>query len=217
MGAIAVAQTASPTVDSPNPEECTTEPLAIEELLVVVGSPPPAGAGEENSAGRAASPVPFTLPEGEPADDATVAGVTATIRILFACMNAGHALRGMSQLTDEFIQQQVGFQVYDEDTLAFLQASPAPRPEEQQVLLFGIREVTVHADGRAGVLVDYHDPAAPPESTVGFETDLWIFEQQPDGAWHLDESIENLEGQHPPDVPPVAPPSAAASPAPAAS
>jgi hypothetical protein len=44
-----------------------------------------------------------------------------------------------------------------------------------------------------------------------------IFEQQPDGAWHLDESIENLEGQHPPDVPPAAPPSAAASPAPAAS
>jgi hypothetical protein len=217
MGAIAVAQTASPNYDTPDADECTVEPRPIEELMAVVGSPPPAGSGEENSAARAASPAPFVLPEGEPADEATVAAVTATIRGFFACMNAGEGLRGMAQLTDEFIQQQIGFQVYDADTIAYLHASPVPLPEEQQVRLFGIREVTVHADGRVGALIDYFGPAAPPESPLGWETDLMIFEQQPDGAWHLDESIENLEGQHPPDVPPAAPPSAAASPAPAAS
>jgi hypothetical protein len=27
-----------------------------------------------------------------------------------------------------------------------------------------------------------------------------IFELQPDGRWYLDEVIENLEGQHGPDV-----------------
>jgi hypothetical protein len=59
-------------------------------------------------------------------------------------MNAGEGLRGMAQLTDEFIQQQIGFQVYDADTIAYLHASPVPLPEEQQVRLFGIREVTVH-------------------------------------------------------------------------
>jgi hypothetical protein len=210
-GSIAFGQSPGPSVDTPNPEECTVEPRSIDELLVVVGSPPPAGSGEQNSAARAASPEPFELPAGEPADAQTVAGVTETVRQLFACMNAGAPLRGMSRVTDEFIQTQVGYQVYDEDTLASFQASPMPRPEEQQVQLLGVREVTLHADGRVGALIDYFDPAAAIESALGFETDLFVFEQQSDGAWHLDESIENLEGQHPPEVPPIAPPSPDAS------
>jgi hypothetical protein len=216
-GSIAFGQSPSPTVDSPNPEECTDEPRSIDDLMLVVGSPPPAGSGEENSAARAASPEPFELLDGEPADEETVAGVTETIRQLFACMNAGEALRGMSRVTDEFIRTQVGYQVYDEDTVAFLQASPVPLPEEQQVQLHGIREITRHADGRVGALVDYFGPAAPPESPLGWETDLFIFEQQADGEWHLDESIENLEGQHPPEVPPRTPPPSSGAPSPAAS
>jgi hypothetical protein len=216
-GSVALAQSPSPIVDTPNPEECTAEPRSIDDLLLVVGSPPPAGSGEDNSAARAASPEPFDLPAGEPADEETVAGVTATIRQIFACQNAGEALRGMSRVTDEFIRTQVGYQVYDEDTLAFLQASPVPLSEEQQVQLHGIREITRHADGRVGALVDYFAPAAPPESPLGWETDLWIFEQQPDGEWHLDESIENLEGQYPPDVPPRTPPPSSPAPSPAAS
>jgi hypothetical protein len=63
--------------------------------------------------------------------------------------------------------------------------------------------VTVYPDGRVGALVDYFSvpgPNSPPDSAEGFETDLMIFELQPDGRWYLDEVIENLEGQYGPDV-----------------
>jgi hypothetical protein len=193
------AQEATPAVDlSPNPEECTVEPRILEDLQALVGTPAPEGAGEATMIALAASPVPFELPTGEPADEATIAAITAVLRQQFACYNAGEGLRGLALLTDDFIISQVGLAVFDEDLIAFLIAEPVPLPEEQQTQLLGVREVTLYTDGRVGALVDYFGPTSPPDSLTGFETDLNIYEQQPDGRWLLDEVVENLEGQHGP-------------------
>jgi hypothetical protein len=202
----AAAQEASPAAAAPDltvdPALCTNEPRPLEEFLAAVGSPAPRGAGEESSVSRAAEPgTGVTLPEGQPADADQVAGVTDTIYGFFACNNAGDTLRAISRLTDDFVASQIGLSFYDEDFIELLQASPVPVAESDQTLLFGIRDVTTYPDGRVGALIDYFSPAAPTESELGYETDLFIFEQVASGAWHLDEVVENLEALYPPSFP----------------
>ena len=201
------AQEATPTADnSPNPEECVMEPRALEDLQQMVGTPHPAGAGEATAIARAATPVAFQLPQGEPADAATVEVIAQLIRHQFACHNAGHYLAGFAGTTDEFIRSQVGVALFDEDLVAVLEATPQPLPEQLQTQLLGVSDVTIYPDGRAGALVQYLSPTGPRNSLhpTGQETDLWIFAQQPDGQWLLDEVVENLEGQHGPLATPTA-------------
>lgn len=204
---VTAAQEATPAPDnSPNPEECVMEPRALEDLQLMVGTPHPAGAGEASAIARAATPASFQLPQGEPPDAATVEAITQLIRHQFACHNAGHYLAGFAGTTDEFISSQVGTALFDADLVAVLEATPQPLAEELQTQLLEVSDVTIHPDGRAGALVHYLSPTGPCDSLhpTGQETDLWIFEQQPDGQWLLDEVVENLEGQHGPLATPTA-------------
>jgi hypothetical protein len=199
LAATAIAQDATPPTDmSPNPELCVVEPRPIEELQAIYGTPAPAGAGEAVSA-EEATPVAFELPTGTPADEATVAAITAAVEQLTACYNAGHFLAGLSLVTDEFLVSQVGLALFDEDFVATMTASPVALPEEQQTVLLGVREVIVLEDGRVAALVDYMSPTPQPEGIEGLETDLFIFENV-EGVWLLDESVQNVEGTHGPDM-----------------
>lgn len=192
------AQDATPTADpSPNGDECALEPRTIDELQAVYGDPHPAGSGEATSVAMHATPAIDALPVGEPADEETVAAITAAVRHQFACFNGGDHLRGLSGVTDEFLQNQVGQALFDEDFVALLENEPVALPEDEQTHLLGIRDVTAYEDGRVGALVDFRAGFGPEEGINGFETDLWIFENV-DGTWLLDESFENLEATHAP-------------------
>jgi hypothetical protein len=193
IGASAIAQ----DDPSPNPDECTLEPRTIEEMQALHGTPAPEGEGEAVSIIQA-TPVDFALPEGEPADEQTVAEVTAAVRNLTACHNAGNYLAGMGGLTDQFIITQVGKSLFDEDFVAAMTSDPVPLAEEDQTVILGIRSVTVLEDGRVAVLFDYHGPTPQVEGIDGVETDLFIF-LNVDGAWLLDEVVENVEGTHGPE------------------
>jgi hypothetical protein len=199
MPQVAAAQDATPTGDlSPNPEECTVAPRPLEELQALFGTPFPEHAGEATTAAREATAVPFELPAGTPADAATVRAITAVVRQLTACYNAGDYLAGFSLATDDFIRLQVGLALFDEDLVAAMKASPVPLSEEQQTKLLGVRRVVVLSDGRVAALVDYSSPTPQPAGIRGVETDLFIFEKV-GGAWLLDESVENLEAQYGPE------------------
>lgn len=190
----AVAQEATPAVDmSPNADECTAEPRRLEELQALVGTPFPEGAGEATSAALEKTQVAVELPEGTPADEATVQAITAAVRRQTACYNAGDYLAGFAGCTDEFLISQVGLALFDADMIATLSSTPVPLPEEQQTTLLGIREVRVLPDGRVSALVDYTSPTPQAEGINGVETDLWIFEQV-EGEWLLDEVTQDLEG-----------------------
>jgi hypothetical protein len=193
IGASAIAQ----DDPSPNADECTLAPRTIEEMQELHGEPAPEGEGERVSIIQA-TPVDFALPEGEPADEQTVAEVTAAVRNITACHNAGDFLAGMGGLTDEFIVTQVGKSLFDEDFVAAMTATPVALAEEDQTVILDIREVTVLADGRVAVLFDYTSPTPHEEGINGVETDLFIFENV-DGTWLLDEAIENVEGTHGPE------------------
>jgi hypothetical protein len=193
----AVAQVATPVGHSPDPEECTLEPRTIEDMQALYGTPAPEGAGEATSMAQVA-PADFTLPTGEPADEATVAEITDAIHVLSACYNAGDYLAGFGGVTDEFLVSQVGRSLFDEDFIASMEAEPVPLPEEQQTVVLDVREVIVLEDGRVAALFDYYGPSPQLEGINGVETDLFIFENV-DGMWLLDESVEHLEGMHGPE------------------
>lgn len=191
------AQEATPAGVSPDAAECTFEPRSIEDMQALYGTPAPEGAGEATSAVQA-TPTDFTLPGGEPADDATVEEITAAIHGVVACYNAGDYLAGFGGVTDEFLVSQVGLSLFDEDFVAAMSAEQVPLDEDMQTVVLGVREVTVLEDGRVAVLFDDHSPSPQPEGIDGVETDLFIFKNV-DGQWLLDESIENLEGTYGPD------------------
>jgi hypothetical protein len=76
-----VAQEASPVPatgsrDVPSPAECVVEPRTAEELLSLHATP----VADTSAAERPAPEVPFGAPDGDAADPATVAAVTAVIR-----------------------------------------------------------------------------------------------------------------------------------------
>ncbi|HYH11567.1 MAG TPA: hypothetical protein VD789_04350 [Thermomicrobiales bacterium] len=197
MASATTAQEATPAGVSPDADQCTFEPRTIEDMQALFGTPAPEGAGEATSIVQA-TPADFTLPEGEPADEATVEEITAVIHGVAACYNAGDYLAGFGGVTDEFLVSQVGRSLFDEDFVAAMSAEPVPLDEEMQTVVLGVREVTVLEDGRVAALFDYHGPSPQVEGINGVETDLFIF-RNVDGQWLLDESIENLEGTYGPE------------------
>lgn len=193
IGATAIAQ----DDPSPNPDECTLEPRTIEEMQALHGTPAPEGEGERVSIVQA-TPVDFAPPEGEPADEQTVAEITAAIRNITACHNAGDYLAGMGGLTDDFIIHQVGQSLFDEDFVAAMTSEPVPLAEEDQTVILDVRSVTVLDDGSVAALFDYTSPTPHEEGINGVETDLFVFVNV-DGSWLLNAVVENVEGTHGPE------------------
>src|SRR3954447_17466454 len=78
------AEPATP-VASPNASECTVSPRTLDELLALKAS----RATPEAIVIEPATPTAFAMPEGKPADAATVAAFQETIDLLVACLNEG--------------------------------------------------------------------------------------------------------------------------------
>jgi hypothetical protein len=136
------------------------------------------------SAAAEASPppnrTPGPVPEGRPADAATIAGITATVRELVACFNAGEPLRAYALHTDAdlariFAQQgpptQAGYEML---------ATPEPMPPDKQIAILAIRDVRRLDDGSAGATVTLLYPHIPVPKTF-----FLIFVQAGD-RWLID-------------------------------
>lgn len=193
-GMVAAAQEGTPAAlpRVPDPSECQVEPRSIESLQGTTGTPvsgtPAAGtpAGEEaleEEAVLPASPAADLLTQGEPADEATVAGIEATVTEVLACFNAGDFLRAFALYSDELIGD---FGAIPDEDIAFIEASPVAIAEEQQLTLVSIENVRVLEDGRAVAIVTVDDPTGAVE---GPESALLVFAQQ-DDRWVIDEFIE---------------------------
>ena len=168
-----------------DPAECQVEARSADDLLALWY--------QENDAGTPVLATPVAdadmeltsvpVPLGEPADAETVEAVTATVREVLACFNAGDFPRALSLFTDPLVQQfgpEPGQS--PEDAIAFLEATPEPAPREQRVTLLAVTDVSVMADGRVGAFVISDDPSGPPE---GVETELIVFVEE-GGRWLVD-------------------------------
>ena len=176
------AQTATPAAYpvAPDPSECVIEPIPIEEIVRILGTPLAEPGG---------SPVPFVIPPGKPADAETSADVVATLRQVFACANAGDPLRIASLYTDDFVRDFFGG-VPIEDLLQFLAIPPQPLPEAQKRLIIRFGQVQLLPNGRAGVVIVLDEPDDPRTE----EPDFAILERI-EGRWLVDELHEDAGGE----------------------
>ena len=133
---------------------------------------------------------PFTgLPAGEPADAETVDAVTATVRHVFACFNAGDFRRALSLFSDDLVRSFGAEPGTNEaDIEGFLAATPVATPEEERLALVRVVDVVVVADGRVAAVVVSIDPTT---GGINELTDLVYFIEQ-DGQWLVDEVIEGI-------------------------
>jgi hypothetical protein len=197
----APAQEATPAAGAfpvtPAPAECRAAPRPVEEILALNAEATP-------TAGRA-DPETVEVPVGAPADAETVAGVTATVREVFACFNAGDVRRAFSLLTDERIRAFLGEDPIPEEVLGgFLETAPEAVPAEQRLTLLAVSDVSELEDGRVGAFVVTTDPLAGPDT-------VYILFAQADDRWLVDDVVEFLTGDEGGEATPAPRPDPAAA------
>ena len=195
----ASTQDASPT-PGPNvsPSECIVEGRPLTFLRDLVSQPVPE-----------TTPEPVEgVPDGAPVDAQTRAEVTATIRQLVACVNAGDLLRSFALYDEAYLRRLVDPDgilepdVADEIVLTF--ATPTPVEPERQTLLLSIPLMRQMSDGRVAVVVE--TDGGVDDQIEGSQLDLLVLQKQGD-AWKIVDGVQNLpRDQAPVDPTPVATP-----------
>jgi hypothetical protein len=150
--------TPPPARDAPPPALCRAAPRSLAELNGLSATPATVAAP--------AIPRPRdVVPQGRPADPATVAGVTATVRELVACFNAGELLRAYGLYTDPYLHRLLKRQ--DPMTLLAYDAlaTPMPEPPASSAAILAIRDVRLLPDGTAGATVTIQYAVVPMPKT----------------------------------------------------
>lgn len=173
------AQEATPAAFplTPDPVECRVEPPQLGDLQMLVATPA-AMRGEQASA----SPTPFAMPEGEPADEATRAEVLAVLREAVACINAGDYPRLFAFYGPNVIRRFVeeGLQLEQVFTIPVQELAPA-----QRTVIIEVQEVRLLPDGRVAALIIGDDPTN--ENPAG--PTLFFFARIGD-RWLIDEFVQ---------------------------
>ena len=98
----AVGQDATPATSPIATVTCAVEPRPTDELLALWFGPGGAPVGTPGSSGTA---VPeLTLPQGEPADEETMAAVDAIAREFFTCFATDQNTRGFALMSDRLVR-----------------------------------------------------------------------------------------------------------------
>lgn len=165
MVQVEAAQEASPPDSAaPNPALCRIEPRPLAFYEVLAASPVATGA---STPAVAASPTPFVVPAGEPADAVTVATVTETFVEQVACFNAGDQLRVFAFLTEEYVARLAATGALP-GIVQLLQTPPAPLAEEDYARDLDVRDVVILPDGRVGAIVQATFPTESPEPSFAY-------------------------------------------------
>jgi hypothetical protein len=193
---LARAQGATPAASPPaglivpDPSECDVEPRPIDFFEQLAASPP---AMMPNASDRFSRPQdekrPWIMPAGDPADEATVTGITATLNEALACLNANDPLRFLALFTDDMLRTFFSLDPMPPEAVPQLLASPVASPPEQRLGYLKVHDVRVLPDGRVAALAVDYDPTEPP---YGLGTDFAIFVKSGD-MWLVDTLIENVQ------------------------
>ena len=126
---------------TPDPADCTVEPRSL-----------PLWDGTPAAVQDVTQPDPT---EGEPADDATIRGITSTVAESAACANAGQPPRGLALVTDDYLARQfVGEGAADVTESGARLERPAPTPDPFDYLtVVAIDDIVSYPDGTVGAVV----------------------------------------------------------------
>lgn len=161
---------------APDPAECQVAPRTVDVLVVLVATP---AAGAATPLAGSATAADLT---GEPADAETVAAVTATVREIVACGNAGESFAVLALYTDGLVRRLVP---PDAEALANAAAIPAtPRATLNRLAMAAVRDVQMLPDSRVSAIVEVGAIAALDTVTP----DRLIFALE-NGRYRVDEVI----------------------------
>jgi hypothetical protein len=176
-------QEATPTVPTATPvavsaSDCTVEPRTVAALAEIVT------VEDIARSTPVAEPGPYTKPQGRPADAETVAGITATIRQLVACVDAGDFMRFLALFDENALRRysaSLGLPLDPNDELL----TPNPTTNTQ-IALGPIEDVLVLLDGRVSALAHLpNQPSGTNRDSGGLDLHI-IFVRQND-RWLIDE------------------------------
>jgi hypothetical protein len=152
---IANAQDASPIPAAGESASCEAiEPRDAAFFETVAGTPETStseGVPDQEMAG--ATPTPVAMPEGDPADEATVAAVTELYQQLVGCLNAGDFLRAYALYTDDYLVRNLS-----EEAITRLDATPVPSEASTRSEFGGLLDARMLEDGRVAALVTISNP-----------------------------------------------------------
>jgi len=134
---------------APDPSLCQVEARPIADFAAFLGTPPAATASPPAALGAKE----VTVPEGEPADAATIEAVTATIHTYYACRNGNDLLRAFTLLTDDGFDRALTLTGMSEKELAFLAETPGPTDKRDWEAV-AISEVVILPDQRVAARID---------------------------------------------------------------
>jgi hypothetical protein len=150
-GARAQESTPAAGLDVATAAECTVTPRSTDELRALFREAVATPVLDSSIA----SPTPAIAPTGAPADEQTIAGVSATWRQFIACIAAGDQARMFALVSDDMVRRQfvidVAFGVTEDALFEFLAATPVPLPPDQSIPIPPFDDVRVLSDGRVAV------------------------------------------------------------------
>lgn len=172
------------TPDIPLASDCTVEPLEPMDLL-------PLAQGGASSDLLETTPVAEeSLPEGVPANEAEIEGITATVRQLVACANARDPLRLVALLTDDFkialASAALGLQGEAPEDLAARFPVPVSLDEAQsvdRVPMIPIRDARLLADGRVAAILE------PQIEAIDYPFAFYVMFELVDTRWLIDDVV----------------------------
>jgi hypothetical protein len=127
---------------------------------------------------------PFAPPAGEPADEETVAAITATVRESIACRNAGDFARMLVFFTPNMLAELYGSPAtVDPEVLQGIQEGPRALPEPRRLRLDAIESIVMVPDDRVGAVVETSTPRREYRDYLFFVLDA------ESGRWLIDGSV----------------------------
>jgi hypothetical protein len=175
------AQEATPVAGftTPDPAECTVAPRTVDELKAYLANPGTPAATPD--------PATFTVPTGDPASDEQVAGVTATINELNACVNANAFLRMFALYSDGYLARSITGEDLNPDALAYFATPVAPQAADKR-MSYQVQDIMVLDDGRIGAVIVTFSPYG------GTYTSEWMAFVEQDGRYLMDEIVALPDG-----------------------
>lgn len=165
-GSVARQTAPTPTVEAGvDPTLCAVEPRTLASLEAIVDQPAADGTDVR-------LPIRYAPYDGEPAGDVAASQVTAVLRELAACFNAGDWLRAYALFSDDALR----LALYPEDL--DWAATPVPLEAVDYFAEPVVWDVRVQGDGRVTALVDFDGEVALvtfiwDEAGERYVIDLW--------------------------------------------